>query len=206
LAAAIAKATRGAKDDAASRRREEIWAEAASARGIDVEKYVENLRHPDRILDREASERLLAERLAELPKSLTENQSVVERKDVLRAVASALVGTGLPATRVDVEIKRLLDTRAIVEIGRDQLDRPRYSTPKPNGKIVLPRRGAKVADIGCGTGYSKLIMARAFPNSTFIGYDFHKPSIENAMEHARESGGNRQHPIRNGDGQGLSRK
>lgn len=130
LAGAIAKATRGSKDKVASRRREEIWAEAAKARGIDVEHYVDNLRRPDRTLDHEASERLLVGRLAELPRSLTENQSVIERKDLLRAVASALVGTGLPTTRIDVEIQRLLDTQAFVEIGRDQLDRPRYSTPE----------------------------------------------------------------------------
>ena len=32
-------------------------------------------------------------------------------------------------------------------------------------------------------------MARAFPNSTFIGYDFHRPSIEHATERAHQSGG-----------------
>ncbi|MDH6263858.1 MobF family relaxase [Bradyrhizobium sp. BR13661] len=136
LAGAIAKATRGSKDKVASRHREEIWAEAAKAHGIDVEHYVDNLRHPDHILDHEASERLLAERLTELPRLLTENQSVIERKDLLRAVASALVGTGLPTTQIDVEIQRLLDTQAFVEIGRDQLDRPRYSTPE---MLVLER-------------------------------------------------------------------
>jgi hypothetical protein len=32
-------------------------------------------------------------------------------------------------------------------------------------------------------------MARAFPNSTFVGCDFHEPSIEHATIHARQGGG-----------------
>jgi len=48
--------------------------------------------------------------------------------------------------------------------------------------------GAKVADIGCGVGFSTLLMARAFPASTFTGYDFHAPSIEQANAHAQAHG------------------
>jgi 2-polyprenyl-3-methyl-5-hydroxy-6-metoxy-1,4-benzoquinol methylase len=48
--------------------------------------------------------------------------------------------------------------------------------------------GAKVADVGCGVGFSTLLMAQAFPNSVFTGYDFHEPSIERARAHARAHG------------------
>ena len=48
--------------------------------------------------------------------------------------------------------------------------------------------GAKVADIGCGVGFSTLLMAQAFPKSHFIGYDFHAPSIEQANAHAKAHG------------------
>lgn len=48
--------------------------------------------------------------------------------------------------------------------------------------------GAKVADVGCGYGHSTLLMARAFPNSTFHGFDFHRPSIEAARGLAAEQG------------------
>jgi hypothetical protein len=55
---------------------------------------------------------------------------------------------------------------------------------------VLPRleAGAKVADVGCGVGFSTLLMAEAFPNSRFVGYDFHAPSIEEANRHAASHG------------------
>ena len=48
--------------------------------------------------------------------------------------------------------------------------------------------GAKVADIGCGHGSSTVLMAKAFPNSHFVGIDFHEPSIEEAKKHAADEG------------------
>ncbi len=47
------------------------------------------------------------------------------------------------------------------------------------------RRGARVADVGCGHGASTLLMAQAYPNSTFIGYDYHAPSIDQARARAK---------------------
>ena len=47
---------------------------------------------------------------------------------------------------------------------------------------------AKVADVGCGYGISTIIMAKAYPNSKFIGFDYHKPSIEIARKRAKEEG------------------
>src|SRR5579875_1283030 len=38
--------------------------------------------------------------------------------------------------------------------------------------------GARVADVGCGKGASTVLMAQAFPNSTFFGFDYHDQSIE----------------------------
>ncbi len=45
-----------------------------------------------------------------------------------------------------------------------------------------------MADIGCGVGFSTLLMAQAFPKSQFIGYDFHAPSVEQANAHAKSHG------------------
>jgi len=50
------------------------------------------------------------------------------------------------------------------------------------------KAGIRVADVGCGVGYSTLIMARAFPNSHFTGFDLHDESITAAIVHAREAG------------------
>ncbi len=60
--------------------------------------------------------------------------------------------------------------------------------PSLEGMIPRLEAGAKVADIGCGVGFSTLLMAEAFPNSHFIGYDFHAPSIEQANAHAQAHG------------------
>lgn len=60
--------------------------------------------------------------------------------------------------------------------------------PALDGMLPRLQSGAKVADIGCGVGFSTLLMARAFPNSRFVGYDFHGPSIEQANAHAAAHG------------------
>jgi 2-polyprenyl-3-methyl-5-hydroxy-6-metoxy-1,4-benzoquinol methylase len=48
------------------------------------------------------------------------------------------------------------------------------------------KRGAKVADIGCGYGISTILMAKAYPNSKFYGFDNHGPSIERAKDQVRK--------------------
>ncbi|HWL22121.1 MAG TPA: methyltransferase domain-containing protein, partial [Bradyrhizobium sp.] len=60
--------------------------------------------------------------------------------------------------------------------------------PSLNGVLPRLKDGAKVADIGCGVGFSTLLMAKAFPSSSFVGYDFHAPSIEQANMHAKAHG------------------
>jgi SAM-dependent methyltransferase len=60
--------------------------------------------------------------------------------------------------------------------------------PALDGVEAKLRGGAKVADVGCGVGFSTLLMAQAYPESEFTGYDFHEPSIEDARRHAAEHG------------------
>jgi SAM-dependent methyltransferase len=48
--------------------------------------------------------------------------------------------------------------------------------------------GAKVADVGCGHGVSTILMAKAYPNSEVIGFDYHKLSIERARKEAENEG------------------
>ncbi|MDQ6785798.1 MAG: class I SAM-dependent methyltransferase [Acidobacteriota bacterium] len=64
--------------------------------------------------------------------------------------------------------------------------------PALDGVEEKLKAGAKVADIGCGLGASTVLMAQAYPNSTFNGFDYHDKSIETARQRAAEAGvGNR---------------
>ncbi|MBR1141382.1 MAG: MobF family relaxase [Bradyrhizobium sp.] len=130
LAAAIAKATRSSKRESESIGREEVWREAARSFGVETETLAESLRVESKTLDQEAGERVFSERLAALPASLTEHESVVQRRELLRSVAAALVGTGLPVERAETELTRLLTQGVFLEIGHDALGLPCYSTPE----------------------------------------------------------------------------
>ena len=59
--------------------------------------------------------------------------------------------------------------------------------PALDGVVEKLKRGGRGADIGCGHGASTILMAKAFPNAEFIGYDYHSPSIEIARERAQAS-------------------
>ena len=48
--------------------------------------------------------------------------------------------------------------------------------------------GARVADVGCGHGASTLVLADAYPRSTFVGYDYHAPSVDTARAAAAGAG------------------
>lgn len=60
--------------------------------------------------------------------------------------------------------------------------------PALDGVVDKLKAGASVADIGCGYGYSTIIMAEAFPNSRFVGFDAHQGSIDAARENAEKAG------------------
>ncbi|MEO7026863.1 MAG: methyltransferase domain-containing protein [Caulobacteraceae bacterium] len=60
--------------------------------------------------------------------------------------------------------------------------------PALDGVVSRLEAGAKVADVGCGVGFSTLLMAKAYPKSTFVSFDFHAPSIEQANAHAKTHG------------------
>ena len=60
--------------------------------------------------------------------------------------------------------------------------------PSLDGVEARLREGALVADVGCGYGISTVLLAQAFPRSTFVGFDAHPGSIEAAAKAAAEVG------------------
>jgi Methyltransferase domain len=58
--------------------------------------------------------------------------------------------------------------------------------PQLEGVEAKLKEGARVADVGCGVGFSTLLMAEAYPASEFIGFDFHEASIDDARKHLSE--------------------
>jgi 2-polyprenyl-3-methyl-5-hydroxy-6-metoxy-1,4-benzoquinol methylase len=82
-----------------------------------------------------------------------------------------------------------------VHEGCERFFRPGYHAhlttewlPALDGVVEKLERGALVADVGCGHGASTILMAQEYPNSTFVGSDYHQGSIETARTRAAEAG------------------
>jgi len=60
--------------------------------------------------------------------------------------------------------------------------------PALDGVVAKLNAGARVADLGCGLGASTIIMAAAYPASTFVGFDYHEASIDAARKRAADAG------------------
>jgi SAM-dependent methyltransferase len=81
-----------------------------------------------------------------------------------------------------------------VHEGCERFFRPGYNAhlvaewlPALEGVTAKLEGGARVADIGCGHGASTVLMAEAFPNSTFFGTDYHQGSIDTAKQRAHDA-------------------
>ena len=79
--------------------------------------------------------------------------------------------------------------------GTERFFRPGYAAnlvnswlPALEGVDARLKAGARVADVGCGHGASTIIMAEAHPSSTFVGFDYHEPSIQHARKAAKDAG------------------
>src|SRR5436190_9613929 len=78
--------------------------------------------------------------------------------------------------------------------GCERFFRPGYNAnlisswlPALDSVVAKLEEGGKVADIGCGHGASTILMAQAFPDSTFVGSDYHGGSIETARVRAADA-------------------
>ena len=79
--------------------------------------------------------------------------------------------------------------------GTERFFRPGYHAnlvsawlPALDGVLERLAAGGLVADVGCGHGASTIILAQGFPNSRFVGFDYHAASIETARKRATEAG------------------
>jgi 2-polyprenyl-3-methyl-5-hydroxy-6-metoxy-1,4-benzoquinol methylase len=79
--------------------------------------------------------------------------------------------------------------------GTERFFRPGYATnlvgswiPALEGLEAKLKAGGKVADVGCGLGASTILMAQAYPKSTFVGFDYHQSSVEQARSKAHAAG------------------
>ena len=87
------------------------------------------------------------------------------------------------------------DHSACLFRGTERFFRPGYNAnlmsawlPALDGVVDKLKQGARVADVGCGHGSSTVLMAKAFPKSHFVGFDYHPASIERARKAAAEAG------------------
>jgi len=79
--------------------------------------------------------------------------------------------------------------------GCEKFFRPGYAAnlvsswiPALQGVKEKLESGARAADVGCGKGASTILMAKAFPQSQFFGFDYHPKSIEAARDSAKKEG------------------
>jgi len=94
-------------------------------------------------------------------------------------------GRGLTYDQMGAEVNRGVE-RLLAPWFRTQL--VPSALPKLDGVVAKLEKGAKVADIGCGSGVALVEMAKAYPRSEFHGYDIAKIPLARAAEQAKEAG------------------
>ena len=80
-------------------------------------------------------------------------------------------------------------------VGTERFFRPGYAAnlitawiPALDGVDEKLKKGGRVADVGCGLGASTVLMAKHYPKSEFVGFDYHDKSIESAKQRAKDAG------------------
>jgi ubiquinone/menaquinone biosynthesis C-methylase UbiE len=101
-------------------------------------------------------------------------------------VAAYRTGAGVPYLRYGEDFRR----------GQAGVNRPAFRhdltgswlPAMPDLHEALARPGVRIADLGCGLGFSSIALARAYPDAEVVGIDADPPSIDEARDRAREAG------------------
>jgi 2-polyprenyl-3-methyl-5-hydroxy-6-metoxy-1,4-benzoquinol methylase len=121
-----------------------------------------------------------ASHLAPLARMVVGIGGVLE--EVVQAYRS---GTGVPYSHYGPDFRH----------GQGGINRPAFTTslvdewiPAMSGIADRLARGGRIADLGCGHGWSAIAVARAFPRATVLGIDTDPASIDDARAFAAQSG------------------
>jgi Methyltransferase domain len=135
---------------------------------------------------------------------LTEEQALALADENSPAFLPGAFQTALAALKVEERLTECFKTGEGIGwhehhpelfVGTERFFRPAYAAnlvsawiPSLEGVEEKLKRGARVADIGCGLGASTILMAKSYAKSEFVGFDFHDKSIETAKQRARDAG------------------
>lgn len=135
---------------------------------------------------------------------LTEEQAFALADENSPAFLPGAFQVALAATKAEEQIEKRFRTvdgmgwhehHPELFVGTERFFRPGYAAnllsawiPALEGVHEKLKSGGRVADVGCGLGASTILMAKAYPESEFIGFDYHEKSIETAKQRAKEAG------------------
>lgn len=148
LAGAITKASRAVKAAAAGVDRFTVWRDIADQLGHEPVRIVELATEAEKAIvsaqNQVEHELAIHKRLELVLDHLTQTESVFERRELVAAVAAALVGSGVSAAQVEQEVEHFIEDGSVVELGADAIGEMRYSTPE---MIRIEREILDVAQI-----------------------------------------------------------
>src|SRR5271163_4941052 len=136
--------------------------------------------------------------------SLSEEQAFTLADDNSPAFLPGMFQVALAAVKAEEQITERFKTgkglgwhehHPELFVGTERFFRPGYAAnlvgswiPSLEGVDAKLKSGGRVADVGCGLGASTILMAKSYPQSEFIGFDYHAGSIDAAKQRAKDAG------------------